>query len=487
MSSIVSRREFLETAARASIGAALLGEYPIVASGAEDPVERVRRFGHFNDSRPAKSGLEGAIVGAPGGDAYAASRKIVARIGDSGAGIVIADGFRKKHGFNVNIPTRGDGDYKDHTHDNDSRLVHEAYMHALGQMARAPVLFYFEVRTVPKLDMAEIQISGVSRDEAALMKMLYQNAVKKLPAREAAKVSPEARVESLDSLKTDYYGTKHHGVPIRYPRSFIAALPRVEGTEEAYATVLSNVIAESVPLLRQGIDANGQRMRQLGIQISSFGRLEYIKPISGEFKGVVIGAPHGSYDVSTAEVVRDLSNKLGIGAVVAKGFTEYETGDNRINVNRPTEGAVLKSSEENPTQRATDIYRHFERLVKQAAGDNLVVYFDVHANDYSGTQDRIEVATKGISDDEARAVREMLAGAFGKNLRNHGLSSLKVLVEPADSLSVWGATVAKRDGILGNASRGLNIKVPFFKQVKEVYTNSLIEAVPAIVYALRKS
>jgi hypothetical protein len=86
---------------------------------------------------------------------------------------------------------------------------------------------------------------------------------------------------------------------------------------------------------------------RMTIKVFDHGRLESIPPRTAQ-PGIVIGAPHGTFEQHTAELVERLSYQTGFPAVIAKGFSPTECGGWRINVNRPTErrypGGRLKSA-----------------------------------------------------------------------------------------------------------------------------------------------
>src|SRR4029434_2715059 len=54
--------------------------------------------------------------------------------------------------------------------------------------------------------------------------------------------------------------------------------------------------------------------------------------------GLVIAAPHGTSDVATDVIGRDLAKLSGFGLVVATGYSQLDAEGRRYNVNRPTEG-----------------------------------------------------------------------------------------------------------------------------------------------------
>src|SRR3970282_2996694 len=107
------------------------------------------------------------------------------------------------------------------------------------------------------------------------------------------------------------------------------------------------------------------------------GRLD-LTPSRRGLAGVVIGAPHGTYDEYTAEIVKRLAFRTGLAAVIARGFSPTEAGGWRINVNRPSEKTYLAPEFEVGSSRARETYSAFRETVIDAAGGDLRLYFDVH-------------------------------------------------------------------------------------------------------------
>jgi hypothetical protein len=88
-------------------------------------------------------------------------------------------------------------------------------------------------------------------------------------------------------------------------------------------------------------------------------------------KGVIIGAPHGSFDEHTGEMVEQVSYRTGLAAVIAKGFTPTECGGWRINVNRPTESRYPSGEIEIDFERAQKTYHSFKAAVLSASQNDL--------------------------------------------------------------------------------------------------------------------
>ena len=94
------------------------------------------------------------------------------------------------------------------------------------------------------------------------------------------------------------------------------------------------------------------------MKVMDLGRFDSI-PLRTGRAGIVIGAPHGSYDEYTAEIVKQLAFETGLAAVIARGFTPTEAGGWRINVNRPSEKTFLAPEFEIQSARSEKVYQDF--------------------------------------------------------------------------------------------------------------------------------
>src|SRR5215471_11455054 len=174
--------------------------------------------------------------------------------------------------------------------------------------------------------------------------------------------------------------------------------------------------------------------------------------------GVVIAAPHGNSDARTGEIVAELGRRTGFGVVVATGFNlEAETGERpgrRYQVNRPYEGRV-----------------------RDVAQGPLVFYAEIHGNVHPDAAGQIEIATVGVDRDEALRLRILLELIRDAHLRaNRAAPRLQILVEPANAVR-YGASGAKRDGILRLPQRALHFELPKAARTewREIYTAILAD------------
>lgn len=186
------------------------------------------------------------------------------------------------------------------------------------------------------------------------------------------------------------------------------------------------------------------------------GDFEYRKTTNG----ILICAPHGTYDRRTDEIVIAAAHKLGAGYVVARGFTP---GNVRINVNRPTEGAGMSSSREPRTRRSREVYEDYADLVKKAAGgEKLRLYVEVHGNSSPLSAYQIELATTGIGRAEARELKDAFSDIIHGVRRQAPLyPRLALKVEPVDKLFFSSGGV-KTIGIMADplVPRALHFELP---------------------------
>ena len=171
------------------------------------------------------------------------------------------------------------------------------------------------------------------------------------------------------------------------------------------------------------------------------GELEYLPSPTG----VLIAAPHGTYDANTAPIAIAVARKLGAGFVVARRFT---ADGKRINVNRPTEGAGLTCQREYRTRRAQEIYGLYTQAVGAAALNRpLRLYVEIHGNSEPRTSQTIEIATTGISRSEASSLSAAYPDILGRNRRQiPAYPEIGVLIEPLDRV-YFEAACAKSIGI----------------------------------------
>jgi hypothetical protein len=206
----------------------------------------------------------------------------------------------------------------------------------------------------------------------------------------------------------------------------------------------------------------------------NYGRIESI-PSRNNQKGIVLGAPHGTFDEHTAEVVKEVSYRTGLAAVIATGFTPTECGGWRINVNRPSERRYPSGDIEIESKRSQEVYHNFKDAVLEASQNDLSLYVDIHQN---GRQENIEVATVGVSKQEAQLIKKAYLAVRDRVLRfTPGVASVDLLIEPLDVIEI-GAWAAKAEGILKVAKKSLHFELPLqstleSSKARKAYTDIL--------------
>jgi hypothetical protein len=193
----------------------------------------------------------------------------------------------------------------------------------------------------------------------------------------------------------------------------------------------------------------------------------------GEFEsfpssiGVMIAAPHGTFDASTAPLAIAAARRLGAGYVVARRFTINGT---RINVNRPTEDAFVACARERRTARAKEVYDLYTRTVSTAAaGRPLRLYVEIHGNSDFRTAQMIEIATTGISRGQAQSVSDEYPAMLARVRKlMPAYPEIALRIEPLDRV-VFVAACVKSVGIAATdlVPRALHIELPRSARAKE--------------------
>lgn len=422
----------------------------------EHRVGNVGRF-EFRESEP---GMEGVIVGAPRGGSEPASVEYAKWISSqTGAGLVIAYGFAARR-LTVTQPIVR-FDLTPVVSDDPVRRgsVYPEFKKLLRQTAKTDIEFYVGVRLPADenaVERIEVAASGFTFEELKILKQAF------LRVRDQAvdgQATPKIGIamEPLDKISWNVLGVKHHGVLMMAEKGLNLRLPKalsLPAVKTVYRNILRLWIAEAIAMARE----NPLRLPQIEVKLMDNGRIGRI-PGRQNSKGVIIAAPHGSADEYTAELVKELSYRTGLPAVIAKGFTPTESGGWRINVNRPTERSFPGYFEgfEVDSDRAMEVYRTFKEVVLQTAQGRLDLYIDIHQN---GQQNDIEVATVGLTREQAQIIKNAYVEIRGQALRNPaGIAVVDLVIEPLDVVQI-GAWAAKNKGILGVAKKSLHFELP---------------------------
>ena len=431
--------------------------------------------------RKSQFPINGAVVGVPHGtvepDAIDYATSTSARIG---AGLVIAYGFGSKR-IPVTQPLvrrigSGVGDPR------QRGSTYPEFKNLLRTVAGGNLKFYVGLRVADKknrLDRIEVATTGLTDEQLREMAASFARIRQREIANTDAPVVDVA-LDPLDEISWRASGVKHHGVLMLAERGMNLRLPAMLSTEPAkhvYKKVLSEWILEAWTMIRE----NSGRIPKTHVSVLEFGKIEALPGRQKE--GVVIGAPHGTFDAYTAKMVRQICSRTQLAGVIATGFTPTESGDGRrINVNRPTERHVTLSEREFETERAKTTYERFRDAVLNSARGNLDLYIDIHQNGGS----RIEVATVGVTKEEARLIKNMY-----RNIRDAALAGrpnmavVDLSIEPLDEIEV-GAWAAKTNGILSVAKKSLHFELPAdglmaSEKHRDVYTRVLSELIDKVV------
>jgi hypothetical protein len=157
----------------------------------------------------------------------------------------------------------------------------------------------------------------------------------------------------------------------------------------------------------------------------------------------VIGAPHGTSDAETGWISRELARRTGFGLVVARD------GDLEAYVGR----------------------------VREVAQGPLNLYVEVHGNAREESAGSIEIATVGVSREEAWLLKTLLELIRDAHLGGRPeILRLQILVEPLDQL-YYRASAVKQVGILTLPQRTIHIELPRVARTlgREAYTDVLVD------------
>lgn len=441
-------------------------------------------IGHIG-VRKTDGRVEGVVIGATHGLTEPYAAEVATALSDhTGAGLVIAYGFRA-----TRIPVAQPLVHMSPVATSIAAgrrpgSVYSQFRSLLQGAVAGPIHFYVGIRAIDSktpVNRIEVATGGLSFEQVGALKDLF------LRIRDRAiegSVIPKVdmRLNPVDDVSWNVTGVKQHGVLLLAERGLILRLPKALAdprVKSVYSKIFNEWVSETLTLVAQ----NPSRLPAIQVKLMPYGRMETI-PSRNNTAGIVIGAPHGSFDRFTSELAEALSYRTSLAAVTAKGFSPTEGGGWRINVNRPTEKRYPRGEpeQERGTERAREAYRRYRETVLKAAGGALDLYIDLHEN---GIDDDIDVATLGISGAEARGVKEAY-----REIRDHmiqlrpELPKVDMAIEPIDKVT-FTARVAKEQGILRLAKQSFHFEMPthrlFYDQrVRHAYTEILSELIQRI-------
>ena len=410
-----------------------------------------QHFGELGRIEAHTGASAGLVIGVPRGVSESAALDYADSIRQrTGAGMVVAYGFGAKR-VPVTQPLVRSAPAR------ERGSIYREFKSSLRSAAGGAIRFYIGLRmhdSKRASDRIEIASTGLSLQQLRALKENFLRRREHVRG-ETETVTIDVAIEPLDEIGWDSTGSKHHGVLLAAERGLSLRLPArlaSGAAKTAYRRIISDWIADAVEMAAQ----DSPETARIDVVMLPHGKIELIHAAK-EISGVVIGAPHGTFDAYTGGLVRRFCASTGLAGVVATGFTPTESGDGwRINVNRPSERHATLTLSEAETVRSLKTYEQFKKSVLAAARGRLNLYIDIHQN--SGW--RIEVATVGVTPQEARFIKDTYY-----TLRSHALAgradmaSVELAIEPLDELEV-GAWPAKETGILRAARKSLHFELP---------------------------
>jgi len=286
--------------------------------------EYVNDMGRF-EYRSPENGMSGIIVGASHGNSEPSSADYARWISKrTGAGLVIAYGFAAKR---ISVTQAIVGFYPVSTASAQalpSGSVFPVFKNLLTQTVGGDLRLYLGIRfAAEETDSRQIDVvtSGLTVEEINFLIESYAR-IRDQVITDSKVPKVDLAAESFDKLLWTLSGIKHHGVLMMAKRGLSLRLPRVlrDGAAgDVYREVLSLWVTHALPAIME----NFSGLPHMAVRVLEQGRIETI-PSRQHRCGVVIAAPHGTFDEYTAEVVKQISFRTGISAVIAKGFTPTE-------------------------------------------------------------------------------------------------------------------------------------------------------------------
>jgi hypothetical protein len=288
--------------------------------------------------RKSDSRINGVVVGAPHGIAEPSAVDYATSIGNrTGAGVVIAYGFQSKR-IPVSQPLVRTVPLASGADDPRRRgSIYPEFKALLGKAANGPLKFYLGIRIAEgksNLDRIEVATSGLTFEQLRALEKSFVR-IRDREVKDTDAPTVDVVLDPLDQISQRISGVKHHGVLMLAERGLILRLPArlvTTAAKLAYKRILSVWLLDAMDMIRR----NPTRLPRTEVMVLDYGKIELIP---GKQKtGIVVGAPHGTFDVYTAGTVRQICARSGLAGVIATGFTPTETGGEwRINVNRPSE------------------------------------------------------------------------------------------------------------------------------------------------------
>jgi hypothetical protein len=187
----------------------------------------------------------------------------------------------------------------------------------------------------------------------------------------------------------------------------------------------------------------------LGLNSAVIGQAIYTSPGNSN---VIVAAPHAQSDVGSGDIVEIIGKRTGFSTLTVNNGRSMKT---RFNVNRPTIGGGLRCSAEPRTEAAQAVYEDYRAKVI-AINPQPALYVEIHGE--QGRDASIQVATKGISVDEAARLKKVFEQVQDKALANSNTARANFLIEPVDKLTLT-ASCAKKIGIFREFTKVLHMEL----------------------------
>jgi len=164
----------------------------------------------------------------------------------------------------------------------------------------------------------------------------------------------------------------------------------------------------------------------------------------------MITAPHGDFDEKTGEIVWQFCQEIHWDCLIVEGFRKVDVP---INVNRPTEG--VKRAETLFTQRAAVVYAKYLKKIRKI-NKSLRLYVEIHGNSKKSVKNRIEIATSGISYEQAQRIEKILKDA----LEEAGFGKITVKIDVLDEI-YYKAPHTRNFGVMSFINPALHFEFPY--------------------------
>lgn len=448
---------------RSLVAITILGTIPGCATERLTNNYELGQLGRF-EYRAPKPGMGGVVVGAPHGGTAPATATLARLISErTGAGFVAAYGFKSKQ-ITVEHPVVRSNPHQPAVRElNGRQSVFAEFKQFVRRITDGTVALYVTIRPRPAgagADRLEVVTSGFTLEEAEIIRLSYLAARDRVIGPSSIEKLPIS-LDPFEVIDGWAPGILHHGVLMLAERGLALRVPE-KFLSGANLSVYREIFSAWVEDIKRVLYDKSLLVPKVEVTVMDLGRFDLVPSRKG-IAGVAIGAPHGSYDEYTAEIVEQLGFRTGLATVIARGFTPTEADGWRINVNRPSEKNYLAPEFEINSPRSRKIFDAFKEIVFDAAGGDLRLYFDVHQYGYDKT---IQIATVGIDTRQALRIKQAYQRIRDRLLNETaGIDRVDMLIEPVDQIEI-GAWPAKYRGILSVARQSLHIELPLHSALR---------------------